>query len=121
MYRGKTLISLLGLALLGGGGPAFAQAAPAGYERCPRQHFCLFDGAGGTGLMASFRHGSPDLRRQSMDDRASSYADRTTDTWWCLYENPNYDESSWPIYPGGSGNLSPEWDNRASSVKPCYR
>ncbi|GAA3310163.1 peptidase inhibitor family I36 protein [Streptomyces cinereospinus] len=95
-----------------------ASSAPSGFERCPAGHFCLFDGPDGTGLMASFRSGSPDLARQSMDNRASSLAHNVPGTVWCVYDERGYAGTEYArVYPGAAGPFQPEWDNRVSSVR----
>ncbi|WP_418960317.1 peptidase inhibitor family I36 protein [Streptomyces tritici] len=66
-----------------------AVAAPAGYDRCPRGHFCLFSEYDGNGAIASFRLGSPNLALQNFDDLAASYANHT-DSVWCTYGDYNY-------------------------------
>ncbi|MFJ4880837.1 peptidase inhibitor family I36 protein [Streptomyces sp. NPDC088745] len=96
-----------------------AQTAPAaGYDRCPAGSFCIFDGANGTGTIAWFRTGSPDLRGQSMDNRTSSYWNRTNDAF-ALYDGYNYGGSCWSVFTHEPSNLTgryPEWDNRFSSL-----
>ncbi|MFJ1787285.1 peptidase inhibitor family I36 protein [Streptomyces anulatus] len=93
-----------------------AESATRGFERCPAGHFCLFDGSDGSGLMASFRQGSPDLAGQSMDNRASSLAHNVADTVWCVYEGRNYTGEYYRVYPGAAGPLT-ELDNAISSVR----
>ncbi|MFB7928023.1 peptidase inhibitor family I36 protein [Streptomyces sp. NPDC056039] len=95
-----------------------ATSAPSGYDRCPANHFCLFDGPDGTGLMASFRSGSPDLARQSMDNRASSLIHKVPDSVWCVYDERGYGGTEYlRIYPGAKGPFQSDWDNRVSSVR----
>ncbi|MFH8873608.1 peptidase inhibitor family I36 protein [Streptomyces griseus] len=93
-----------------------AESAARSFERCPAGHFCLFDGYDGSGLMASFRQGSPNLAGQSMDNRASSLAHNVPDTVWCVYEGRNYTGDYFRVYPGAAGPLS-ELDNAISSVR----
>ncbi|MEU8525885.1 MULTISPECIES: peptidase inhibitor family I36 protein [Streptomyces] len=115
-HRFLVLSSVLASALLSSVAPA--GSAPSGFDRCPAGHFCLFDGPDGTGLMASFRTGSPDLARQSMDNRASSLADNVPDTVWCIYDERDYAGTEYQrVYPGAAGNFEPEWDDRVSSTR----
>ncbi|MEU9700575.1 peptidase inhibitor family I36 protein [Streptomyces sp. NPDC047981] len=108
--------TVLATAVLSSGAPA--GSAPRGFDRCPTGHFCLFDGPGGTGLMASFRSGSPDLARQGMDNRASSLAHNVPDTVWCLYDERDYAGTEYQrAYPGAAGDFGPDWDNRVSSTR----
>ncbi|MGW2161923.1 peptidase inhibitor family I36 protein [Nonomuraea sp. NPDC001699] len=91
-----------------------ANAAPAGFERCPAGHFCLFDGTNGTGEIATFRSGSPDLQRQNMDNRASSVANNTGQGW-CLFDGGGYTGDARDVF--GSYDLVEFWDNRVSSLR----
>lgn len=88
--------------------------AVAGWNRCPADSICLFEGRDGTGTIAWFRIGSPDLRHQSMDKRASSVWNRHADAFQ-LTTDYNYEGECWSIFPGAKGNLD-SFDNRASSV-----
>lgn len=91
-----------------------AANAAAGWDRCPANSLCLFEGTDGTGNIAWFRLGSPDLRRQSMDNRASSVWNRHTDAFQ-LTDDYNYEGECWSIFPGAKGSLD-SFDNRASAV-----
>lgn len=64
-------------------------AAAGGWNRCPNGYFCLFSGRDGTGLMAYFRTGSPNLAGQGMDNAASSQWNRSP---WVFnaYDDYNY-------------------------------
>jgi hypothetical protein len=60
-----------------------------GWYRCPSGYMCLFDGFTGTGTMAYFRTGSPNLGWQGIDKAASSQWNRSP--WhFVLYEGYNY-------------------------------
>ncbi|WP_433157950.1 peptidase inhibitor family I36 protein [Kribbella sp. CA-247076] len=84
--------------------------AAGGYERCPAGYLCIFEWRDGTGPMAYFKSGSPDLRQQGMNDSVSSIWNRT-DCFWSLYEGLNYtgwrihylpnDQFSWPGWQDG--------------------
>ncbi|MER5883741.1 peptidase inhibitor family I36 protein [Streptomyces sp. NPDC001941] len=101
------------------GQPAAAAPAPAaGWARCPNGYFCIFDGVNGTGTIAYFKSGSPDLRGQSMDKRTSSYWSRNAEGF-SLHDGYNYGGSCFSVFPGAQTNLPssfPAWDNRASSI-----
>ncbi|MFJ8996715.1 peptidase inhibitor family I36 protein [Streptomyces sp. NPDC102279] len=96
-----------------------AEAAPAaGWSRCPNGYFCIFDGVDGTGTIAWFASGSPDLRGQSMDNRTSSYWNRNSEAF-ALHDGYNYTGGCWTVFAGTQTNLPsrfPEWDNRFSSI-----
>ncbi|MFI1092051.1 peptidase inhibitor family I36 protein [Streptomyces sp. NPDC020917] len=49
--------------------------AAAGYERCPKGRFCVFDGTGGGGVMASYA--TPQSTLGSWSKRAVSVDNRT--------------------------------------------
>jgi hypothetical protein len=55
--RLSALAAATALALVPLGGIPTASAA-AGWDACPDDHFCLWDGPGGTGNMASYHNGS---------------------------------------------------------------
>ncbi|MFJ2027509.1 transcriptional regulator [Streptomyces sp. NPDC087897] len=70
------------------------------------------------GTIAWFRSGSPDLRGQSMDNRTSSYGNRTG-TAFALHDWYGYGGNCWPIWNESPANLqsvNPAWDTIASSV-----
>lgn len=88
-----------------------------GWNRCPGGYFCIFDGYDGTGRMAYFRTGSPNLGLQGMDKTASSQTNRSPWTF-AMYEGYNY-TGRVGYHPAGSQyNLSP-WgsDNSVSSLR----
>ncbi|WP_405634744.1 peptidase inhibitor family I36 protein [Streptomyces sp. NBC_01178] len=98
--------------------PAATAAPAAGWDRCPNGSFCIFDGRDGAGTIAWFRSGSPDLRGQSMDNRTSSYWNRTG-TVFALHDWYGYGGNCWPIWNQSPANLqsvNAAWDNIASSV-----
>ncbi|MEU5132145.1 peptidase inhibitor family I36 protein [Streptomyces californicus] len=98
--------------------PAATAAPAAGWSRCPAGSFCVFDGANGTGTIAWFRSGSPDLRGQSMDNRTSSYWNRTG-TVFALHDWYGYGGNCWPVWSQNQTNLESvnrEWNDIASSV-----
>ncbi|MBB2911715.1 hypothetical protein FHS43_002988 [Streptosporangium becharense] len=66
--------------------------------------------------MASFRHGSPDLGRQRLNDRASSLFNNTDDTW-CVYDGHGYTGDHLPEYPRRSSDVYGDWDNTFSSLR----
>ncbi|MGH3426764.1 MAG: peptidase inhibitor family I36 protein [Mycobacteriales bacterium] len=92
-----------------------------GYERCPAGFVCIFDGPNGTGKMAYFDQGSPDLRLQSLDDQVSSWWNRSGRPFY-VFDGYNGDISIFLFggpgpQPSGS-NVPPAADNRASSIFP---
>ncbi|MCX5385862.1 FG-GAP-like repeat-containing protein [Streptomyces sp. NBC_00083] len=66
-----------------------AQAAPTGYDRCPRGTFCVFDGARGQGAMASYS--TPQRDFGSWRSKASSVINRTGYEELCLYSRTNFE------------------------------
>lgn len=66
-----------------------AMAAPAGWENCPVDHFCVWEGADGTGRIIYYRHGSTNVRKQGFAGGAQSAWNRTGDTW-CIYNYGSY-------------------------------
>ncbi|MEV6524633.1 peptidase inhibitor family I36 protein [Longispora sp. NPDC051575] len=97
-----------------------AQAAATGYDRCPQGYLCLFSDNDGNGTMAYFKFGSPDLRGQSMDNRASSFANRSGQGF-SAYLDYNYQNCVLGLnaYYTAGENLYHWWnaDNTFSSVK----
>jgi hypothetical protein len=98
--------------------PGAAQAA-TGYDRCPQGYMCLFDGWDGTGVMAYFQTGSPDLALQNFDNRAQSQRNNNSSNF-CAYVNKNYDNSSGSgtYQPGTTGNFLGNV-NAYSSLRKC--
>ncbi|WP_020663131.1 peptidase inhibitor family I36 protein [Amycolatopsis benzoatilytica] len=88
-----------------------------GWYRCPSGYFCVYDGYDGTGTMAYFRTGTPNLGLQGLDKKVSSQWNRSPWTF-AMYTGYNYTGSA-GFHPSGSYyNLSP-WgsDNNNSSVR----
>ncbi|SFO06093.1 peptidase inhibitor family I36 protein [Amycolatopsis rubida] len=104
--------------ILAGGRDSGAVATlDGGWNRCPAGYFCIFDGYDGSGRMAYFRTGSPNLGQQGMDKKASSQTNRSRWTF-AMYEGCNY-TGRVGYHPAGSQyNLSP-WggDNFDSSLR----
>lgn len=100
--------------------------AATGWNRCPAEHLCLFDGANGTGGMAWFKTGSPNLAGQGMDNKTSSVWNRSPN-WFDAYDlrNCNTDGARWTLVGYGvQFNLDAAANNRYSSVSawnigPC--
>lgn len=109
------LSALVALAVAIGFAPSAADAA-TGYARCPAGYFCLFAGYNGTGTIAYFRYGSPDLRWQHIDNAASSVWNRSGRPAR-EYLGYNYTGYSACSFSGTRGNLSPHWQNSFSSVR----
>jgi hypothetical protein len=97
------------------GGQAEESAPAAGWARCPHGYFCIFDGFNGTGSMAWFQFGSPDLRGQGMNNRTSSFWNRQ-DTNWSLYDGFSYHGQCFSVFGSRRGNLS-TWNNRVGSLR----
>ncbi|MER5465685.1 peptidase inhibitor family I36 protein [Streptomyces sp. NPDC002668] len=94
-----------------------ATAAPAaGYDRCPNGYLCIFDGADGTGSMAWFRSGSPDLRGQGMDNRTNSVYNRTGGSW-SLYDGYGYSGTCFFSIGVGAFNVTGSYNNSFSSLQ----
>lgn len=116
---GATALFLASLAT----SPAQATAVEptaTGWDRCPSGYFCIFDGYNGTGAMAWFKYGSPDLRGQSMDNRASSYWNRSSNRAWSLHDNYNYFGQCFNVSGNLRGNfdgIHAYWNNRTSSIR----
>ncbi|WP_433479186.1 peptidase inhibitor family I36 protein [Spirillospora sp. CA-142024] len=93
--------------------------AATGWDRCPSGYFCIFDGHDGTGKMAYFQWGSPNLAGQGMDNMTSSYWNRTS-RWWTAWDAYNYaGHFVFTSQAGGRSNIPVDWfaNNRASSLK----
>jgi hypothetical protein len=99
--------------------PSPAQAA-TGWARCPAGYFCVFDGANGTGHFAYFQWGSPDLRGQTMNNKTTSYWNRTSRRWH-LWDGYNYTGGVVvaQVPPSDRSTIPSTWfaNNRASSLK----
>ena len=95
--------------------PSGAGAA-GDYARCPAGSFCAFSGYNGTGTIAYFHFGSPDLRQQHIDDAVSSVWNRSGRP---VREFVGYNYSgSWACsFVGTRGDLWPHWQNAFSSVR----
>ncbi|WP_199487760.1 peptidase inhibitor family I36 protein [Actinomadura spongiicola] len=93
--------------------------AATGWNRCPVGYYCVFDGHDGTGTMAYFKWGSPNLADQNMDNKVSSYWNRTT-RYFGVYDGYNY--TGWGLW-GQKGeyrsNIPAHYyaHNRASSLR----
>jgi hypothetical protein len=107
--------ALVPLAVAIGGTPPAADAA-TGYARCPAGYFCIFSGYNGTGTIAYFRYGSPDLRQQHIDNASSSVWNRSGKP---AREFTGYHYSgSWACsFAGSKGNFWPHWQRVFSSVR----
>ncbi|GAB3578648.1 hypothetical protein GCM10027445_46080 [Amycolatopsis endophytica] len=95
-----------------------AQAAD-GYYRCPPSHLCLFTGPDGTGAIATFQVGSPDLRQQGVDANVASVMNLTA-KGVCGWSEPGYTGETLIAWPGTHGqgtNLGDYARYRLSSVK----
>lgn len=80
-------------------------AQAGGWDRCPAGYFCLFDGYDGTGVMAFFKTGSPNLGAQGLDKAASAQWNRSP--WnFCTYEGYNYTGRSSCNPPGSRYNFT---------------
>lgn len=109
------LILAAGSAVLPMASPA--QSAAAGFARCPGGSYCLFEDADGTGRMVAFQGASPDLRRQNLDNTASSYANNSG-RLWCVFDDYRYGQAhiSHGALNGQSGNFG-EINDLASSTR----
>jgi Peptidase inhibitor family I36 len=79
------------------------------------------DAAAGEGGSVRFTE-SPDLfyatPNLTLSDDVSSYTNNS-DSAFCLYEHINFQGEAFRVEPRTSGQMPPEWDNRASSVRVC--
>ncbi|NKE61187.1 hypothetical protein FXN61_32205 [Lentzea sp. PSKA42] len=92
--------------------------AATGWARCPAGSFCIFDLPNGGGAMAWFQVGSPDLRAQGMDNRASSWWNRNQDGFsLCDGYGSGGSNHLRSVFPGAQANAQADTDNRASSVR----
>jgi hypothetical protein len=96
-------------------------AAPAnaatGWDRCPAGSFRIFDLPDGGGAMAWFRSGSPDLRAQGMDNRASSWRNRNEGAFSLCDGYGSGSNHLRPVFPGAQANAAADTNNRACSVR----
>lgn len=92
--------------------------AGTGFSRCPSGYLCLFSGRGGSGHMAYFKWGSPNLRNQNINNATSSYWNRTYYNFRA-YMNFNYRGESMLLKPSHRG-IDLNWasyENEISSVR----
>ncbi|THC54795.1 hypothetical protein E7X58_00100 [Streptomyces sp. A1499] len=119
IMRTRILSLAFFLAAISAALPATASARPAlaGFERCPAGSYCLFEDADGNGHMVAFRGGSPDLRRQNMDNKASSFANNSG-VMWCVFDDYRYGQAhiSHGALPRLRGNFG-EINDLASSTR----
>ena len=107
--RAAACVALLALAFSPAGA---ATAAPAGWDACPVDHFCVWEGADGGGRIIYFRHGSKDVRKQGFAEGAQSAWNRTGVTWCTYYKN-----IYWP--PGFEVNANVRVNQTIHSLKKC--
>lgn len=123
MIRKRIACAAAGAALMLSGSMAVGQAAAApassaaGWERCQPGNFCIFDGPDGTGGMAWFQSGSADLRGQGMDNRTTSYWNRSSRTF-TMYNGYNYTgEDACIEANSGPWTITGHYDNVVSSLR----
>ncbi|MGD9484983.1 peptidase inhibitor family I36 protein [Streptomyces sp. TRM70308] len=98
-------------------GTAAQAAAPAaqGDDRCPSGHLRVFDGHDGTGPVAWFRYGTPDLRQRGPDRRVGSHRNRMPSSARALYDRfGRIGHRAGPL--AERGNPSASGNDRARSV-----
>jgi hypothetical protein len=109
------LAALAALTLAAGAASTPAHAA-TGYARCPAGYYCMFSGYNGTGTIAYFRSGTPDLRLQRIDNAGSSEWNRSGRPVH-LFVDYNYHGYAACSFPNSRGNLWSHWQDRFSSVR----
>jgi hypothetical protein len=102
---------------------AVAPAAPAqaatGWDRCEPGYFCAFTGTNGTGVIARYQVGDPDLSDGhgpvGMDNNIESLWNRTGSIWG-VWRNIGGQEG-WAIGQGAKlGTLHGSWPNNISVI-----
>ncbi|WP_019819418.1 peptidase inhibitor family I36 protein [Saccharomonospora saliphila] len=104
--------------VLRGGADSGWVTAGRGFNRCPSGYLCLFTDRRGGGHMAYFKWASPNLAHQHINNRTSSYWNRTHYNFRA-YLGANYTGESMLLSPGGNG-LDLNWgsyEDMISSVR----
>ncbi|MGG6380925.1 peptidase inhibitor family I36 protein [Paenarthrobacter sp. NEAU-H11] len=82
---GNLGVGLAAAALIAVAGVAAPAQAATGWDRCPEAHFCAFAGPNGSGLMAAYQVGDPNLADEygptGMNDNIESVWNRTGSLW----------------------------------------
>jgi hypothetical protein len=105
-------------------GGSLYTASSANAASCnSRSALCLYEHAGYTGRVIAFTGRATNLAEQDFDKKATSAANRTSQTW-CLYSETNLRGASLRLRGGEFGeaprNLGDSgWNDRARSVAPC--
>lgn len=63
-------------------------AAPANWDNCPVNHFCVWDGVDGTGRVAHYTNGSDNVTGQGLRGIGKSAWNRTQSSW-CTWNGNN--------------------------------
>ncbi len=113
---GGAVIMLIAAFLL----PSTSASAGGGFERCPKGYYCVFDGPDGTGTMAYFKYGAPNLSSFGLDNRVSSKWNRIGwNTHFCFFDDYKYQNLLLRLGGTAQGPLPTKEDNRASSIREC--
>jgi hypothetical protein len=84
-FSAKLGAGLAAGALIAGAGVAAPAQAATGWDRCPAAYFCAFAGPNGSGLMAAYQIGDPNLADgygpTGMNDNIESVWNRTGSLW----------------------------------------
>ncbi|MDN3495814.1 peptidase inhibitor family I36 protein [Planococcus sp. APC 4015] len=99
--------------------PATAAQAATGWDRCQPGYFCGFTGTNGTGTIAQYQVGDPDLSDGygpvGMDNNIESFWNRTGSVWG-VYRNIG-GQQGWGLGPGAKlGTLDGSWANNISVI-----
>jgi Peptidase inhibitor family I36/FG-GAP-like repeat len=89
-FRAALAAAAAALGLLAGS--VAAAHAATGFDRCAKGRFCIFDGADGSGAMASYS--TPQARLGAWDNRAESVYNRTGYPYACMYAQPDYEDGT---------------------------
>ncbi|MGW1189537.1 peptidase inhibitor family I36 protein [Streptomyces sp. NPDC002559] len=115
----KCTVLLAVCALIGTLGAAAPPTRAGGFERCPAARLCLFANADGTGTMAYFASGSPDLAQQAIDNDTSAYWNRTGANW-DVFDLPNYQERIYTLWGDETAPIQLShmtWEDSYSSLR----
>ncbi len=102
--RAALVSTLLGATVLGTVTGLALASEQAGWDDCPVGHFCVWEGADGTGRFAYYRRGSSDVVDQGLQSGALSAWNRTGDLW-CVYPVPHYFRTYAEVRPYARANI----------------
>jgi hypothetical protein len=101
---------------------AGVQPATASAYSCITNYVCLYDGVNGGSatLYVSCCSSISNLHSGGWGDRATSFYNKTSRRY-CLYNDAGYRGAPGAVLllPGAAGNLTSQWNNKISSMRPC--